>query len=86
MRDDTSRLSLNGELKDKIVAWIGQERPPEIEDGVRLGDAADVVQDIIDVRERDAECSRLPLGDGLVLEDEGDGETESERVAVKSLQ
>jgi hypothetical protein len=42
LRDDTTRL-LDGELEHERVARVGQERPSEIEDGVRCADTTDAV-------------------------------------------
>ncbi len=51
MHNDACNPGLNGKLQDEIVARIGQERAPEIEDGVRFRDATDEVKDVVNVRD-----------------------------------
>ena len=55
MSDDARCGCLDRELEDEIVAWIGQEWPPEIKNAVRFRDTAYVVQYIVDRAERKAE-------------------------------
>lgn len=83
MRHDVLASGLDRELKDHIILRITQKRAPKVVNLSMVSNAADEVDDIIDLSMGKPEVARMFLRDCFILQNQWDRDTDTETIRAQ---